>query len=116
MTKDLEARRFLLGYFGSPTLLHIQSHHALRRSYHGTDPSPRNFLKWCSNQLNIASLRIKDKNDYTNAIQNRFFDITSELKEKMIVTDNSLCLVNKKKKEKKTIRQFKGILMEHIIT
>ena len=81
-TKDLEARRFPPGYFGWPTLLHIHTHHAPRRSYHGTDPSPRNFLKWCSNQLNIARLRIKDKANYKNAIQNRFYDITSENKGK----------------------------------
>ena len=77
-TKDLEARRFPPGYFGWPTLLHIHTHHAPRRSYHGTDPSPRNFLKWCSNQLNIARLRIKDKANSKNAIQNWFYDITSE--------------------------------------
>ena len=81
-TKDLEARRFPPGYFGWPTLLHIHTHHAPRRSYHGTDPSPRNFLKWCSNQLNIARLRIKDKANYKNAIQNWFYDITSENKGK----------------------------------
>ena len=81
-TKDLEARRFPPGYFGWPTLLHIHTHHAPRRSYHGTDPSPRNFLKWCSNQLNIARLRIKDKAYYKNAKQNWFYDITSENKGK----------------------------------
>lgn len=81
-TKDLEARRFPPGYFGWPTLLHIHTHHAPRRSYHGTDPSPRNFLKWCSNQLNIARLRIKDKANYKSAIQNWFHDITSENKGK----------------------------------
>lgn len=38
-----------------------------------------------------------------------------KIKEKMNATDNSLCLVNKKKKEKKKhIRQLKGILMVHM--
>ena len=101
-TKDLEARRFPPGYFGWPTLLHIHTHHAPRRSYHGTDPSPRNFLKWCSNQLNIARLRIKDKANYKTPYKTGFMTLQVKMKAKMNATDNSQCLVNKKKKEKKT--------------
>lgn len=37
-----------------------------------------------------------------------------KIKEKMNATDNSLCLVNKKKKGKKHIRQLKDILMVHM--
>lgn len=37
-----------------------------------------------------------------------------KMKAKMNATDNSQCLVNNKKKEKKNIRQLKGILMVHM--